>query len=63
MQSGGGGIGLVGSLIPVFLISLVSLVSYGLIVWILYKSYGALMKIGDELSDIKDALRERRPNL
>jgi hypothetical protein len=60
MQSGGGGIGLGGSLIPVILIPLVT---YGLMAWILYKFYGALMKIRDELRDIKDALRERRPNL
>jgi hypothetical protein len=58
MQVGGGGISLV-SLIPTILISLISLVIYGLIVWIFY---GALMKIRDELRDIKNALRERRPN-
>ena len=63
MQTGGGGIGLGGSLIPVFLIPLVGLVSSGLMIWILYKFYGAMMKIRDELRDIKDALRERRPNL
>jgi hypothetical protein len=62
MQSGGGGIGL-GGLIPVILIPLISLVSYGLIVWLFYRFYGALMEIRDELRNIKDALCERRPNL
>jgi hypothetical protein len=63
MQSGGGGVGLGGSLIPVILIPLISLVSYGVIIWIFYKFYGALTEIRDELRNIKDALRERRSNL
>jgi hypothetical protein len=54
MQTGGRGIGFGLGLIPVILIPLVS---YGLMAWILYKFYGALMR--DELRNIKDALRER----
>jgi len=43
----------------VFLIPLVGLVSSGLMIWILCIFYGAMMKIRDELRDIKGALRER----
>jgi hypothetical protein len=46
------------SFIPIILIPLVGSAVWA---WALYKFYGALMKIRDELSDIKDALRERRP--
>jgi len=59
MQRGAGVVGF-GGLIPVILIPLVS---YGVMAWILYKFYGALMKIRDELRDINDALRERKPDL
>lgn len=59
MQGYGSRLALGGSLIPIILIPLVS---YGLMAWILYKFYGALMKIRDELHDIKDALREQKPN-
>ena len=48
------------TLIPVILILLVT---YGPIGWILYKFYGALMKIRDELRHINEALREGKPNL
>ena len=58
MQSGPGQIGLFPSLIPVILIPFVGIAVWA---WVFYKFYGALMAIRDELSDIKDALRERRP--
>ena len=62
MQIGGVGIGRVGSFITFIPIILISLVGFGLQCWILYKFYGARLKIRDELSAIKDALRERRPS-
>lgn len=50
---------MIGNLIRV----MIPLVIYGLMAWILYKFYGGLMKIRDELRHINEALRERKPNL
>jgi flagellar biogenesis protein FliO len=34
---------------------------YGIVLWILWKFYGALARIGDELDAIKTVLQQRLP--
>jgi hypothetical protein len=43
------------------LILLVPLAFYGISLWILWKFYGALARIGGELDEIKTVLQQRLP--
>jgi hypothetical protein len=40
---------------------LVGLVVYGFILWVVWKFYIALSRIGDELSEIRTVLQQRLP--